>query len=140
MQPAPSRRALADDATEHSSQVRLIAHPAGQRNLAHGVLRRQQQPLRQLHSPARDVSHRCLADASFECMREMARAETSERSEILYPDRRLQMRLDVRDGTADLPAGQPALGTPGRSGYGSKVFVHESQRPRDAGSRECTIG
>src|SRR5690606_8849172 len=133
MSPAPSHRAFADHATEHSSQMRLIAHPAGQRNQAHRVRRHQQQPLRQLHSLAGDVSHRCLAEASFECTREMTCAETSERSEVLHSDCRLQMRLDIRDGTADLPAGQPTLATSGRTGYRSKVFVQEIQRLRDAG-------
>ena len=87
MSPAPRHWAVADDATKHPGHVGLIAHPACQRDLTHGVLSRQQQPLRQLDPLTGHVSHRRLPEASFESTREMASAETNERGEILYPDR-----------------------------------------------------
>jgi len=138
--PSPRQRTVADEATEHAGQVRLVVHPAGQRNIAHRILRRQQQPLCQLHSLAGDVGHRREAEAPFECTREMARAEAGERGEILDPDRRVQIRLDVRDGTTDLPIGQPAVEARGRAGFGNRVFMQEFECTRDAGSREFTIG
>ncbi len=105
---APYIRSLADHATKHIREVRLIAHAATLGDRAERGFRGEHQSLGELDPSASDPELGGRAECPFELPAEVAEAEIEKRREISYVDPGRQRRFDMRDEASRLPPWEPS--------------------------------
>ena len=119
-------------AAEHSRQMRLVADPASERDLAEGFVRCEHQVLGTRYPTPGDIGGWCHTEAALERSREMAGAQARGCSQFGHPEGRIEMGIDVSVRASHLPRGEPTAHQSHR-----RMFVTANSPPLDSEQSRC---